>query len=93
MLLTWSSSFKRAFKKTVNTDPELKQKILNVMKQMEGDPFNPILRTHKLKGILDGCYASSIDYNYRIVFDFVKNPNSGETEILLIDIGTHDEVY
>jgi mRNA-degrading endonuclease YafQ of YafQ-DinJ toxin-antitoxin module len=27
------------------------------------------------------------------VFNFVENSESGEEEILLIDIGTHDEVY
>jgi mRNA-degrading endonuclease YafQ of YafQ-DinJ toxin-antitoxin module len=29
----------------------------------------------------------------RIVFDFVKNQVTSETEILLINIGTHEEVY
>jgi mRNA-degrading endonuclease YafQ of YafQ-DinJ toxin-antitoxin module len=34
-----------------------------------------------------------VTYDYRIVFEFVRNPDSGEEEILLVDIGTHDEVY
>jgi mRNA-degrading endonuclease YafQ of YafQ-DinJ toxin-antitoxin module len=34
-----------------------------------------------------------VDYDCRIVFNFVQNIESGEEEILLIDIGTHDEVY
>jgi hypothetical protein len=34
-----------------------------------------------------------VEYDCRIVFDFVDNPETGEEEILLIDIGSHDEVY
>lgn len=63
------------------------------MKLMENDPFDLLLKTHKLKGVLSNSFASSVDYNYRIIFDLVKNPDSGETELLLIEIGTHDEVY
>ncbi len=34
-----------------------------------------------------------MEYDCRIIFDFVNNDNLEEEEILLIDIGTHDEVY
>jgi len=63
------------------------------MNLLQENPFNPKLKTHKLKGILEGTLACSIDYDYRIIFDFVKNQTSDETEILLINIGTHEEVY
>jgi mRNA-degrading endonuclease YafQ of YafQ-DinJ toxin-antitoxin module len=63
------------------------------MKLLQQDPFLPKLKTHKLKGILEGNWACSVDYDLRIVFDFVKNQVTDETEILLINIGTHDEVY
>lgn len=36
--------------------------------------------------------ACTVEYDCRIVFDFVKFSNDGEEEILLIDIGRHDEV-
>ena len=51
-------------------------------------PFNPKLRTHKLTGRLEGLWAFSVSYDHRVIFKFLK-----EDEILLIDIGTHDEVY
>lgn len=57
------------------------------------DPFNPALRAHKLKGDLSGSWSMTVDYDCRIVFSFEKNQSYGEDEILLIDIGTHDEVY
>ncbi|WP_256875194.1 hypothetical protein [Nostoc sp. C052] len=50
------------------------------------------MQTHKLKGKLSGAWACSVDYDCHIVFNFVQNIESGEEEILLIDIGTHDEV-
>lgn len=91
--LNWSSSYKRAFKKTIKKDPLLRDRILAVMDLLQKDPFQPQLKTHKLKGILEGCWACSVEYNLRIVFDFVKNHVTDETEILLINIGTHEEVY
>lgn len=63
------------------------------MRLLQNDPFHNSLKTHKLKGVLDGSWACSVDYDLRIIFDFVKNPDTKETEILLIDIGSHEEVY
>jgi len=52
------------------------------------NPCNPRLKTHKLVGKLDGLWAFSVGYDYRVVFRFID-----AEEVLLIDIGTHDEVY
>jgi len=93
MILNWSSAYSRAFQKTTKNDPSLKDKILRAMRLIQQDPFAPALRTHKLKGDLEGNWACFIDYGLRIVFDFVKNPTMKETEILLMNIGTHEEVY
>jgi mRNA-degrading endonuclease YafQ of YafQ-DinJ toxin-antitoxin module len=57
------------------------------------DPFHPSLHSHKLKGELAGAWACSVDYENRILFEFVQNPESGEEEILLLTMGSHDEVY
>lgn len=53
------------------------------------DPFAQELRTHKLTGNLSGCWAFSVDKDRRVVFMFLKGKNS----VLLIDIGTNEEVY
>ncbi|WP_417914692.1 type II toxin-antitoxin system YafQ family toxin [Candidatus Electronema sp. JM] len=55
------------------------------------DAFHPLLRTHKLKGNLEGSWACSVAYDLRIVFSFVDY--AGSEAILLEAIGTHDEVY
>ncbi|HEY9823034.1 MAG TPA: type II toxin-antitoxin system YafQ family toxin [Candidatus Sericytochromatia bacterium] len=91
--LVLSSSFKRAFKSVVRKRPELQQQIEERLRLLAAEPFDPLLRTHKLKGQLSGAWSFSVEYDCRIVFNFVQNPESGEEEILLIDIGTHDEVY
>ena len=57
------------------------------------DTANPLLKTHKLHGELEGLFACSVEYDLRIVFDIVENSRTKEKEILLIDIGTHEEVY
>ncbi len=93
MILNWSSSFKRAFKKTIQKNPSQKEKFISTISLLQDDPFNQALKTHKLKGVLEGSFACSIDHDKRIIFDLVKNPSTGETEILLINIGSHDEVY
>ena len=55
--------------------------------------FAPQLETHKLKGKFSGLWACSVGYNLRIVFDFVKSKELEEDDILLLGMGTHDEVY
>lgn len=54
---------------------------------------NPELRSHNLKGDSSDRYSCSIDYRNRILFKFVINPESGEEEILLLTLGSHDDVY
>lgn len=91
--LVLTSSFKRAFKRLVRRQPELEQQIEERLAILTADPFDPLLQTHKLKGKLSGAWACSVEYDCRIVFNFAANPDSGAEEIVLIDIGTHDEVY
>jgi len=68
-------------------------RIEQALRQLAVGPFAPGLHTHKLKGQLAGTWACTARYDCRIVFEFVLNPESGEEEILLVDVGTHDEVY
>ncbi|WNZ23150.1 type II toxin-antitoxin system mRNA interferase toxin, RelE/StbE family [Leptolyngbya sp. NK1-12] len=93
MQLVWSSSFSRELKRLVRRNPQLRQPIEQTLEQLSTDPFHPSLQTHKLKGDLAEKWACSIDYSNRIVFRFVENSDSGEEEILLLALGSHDEVY
>lgn len=60
---------------------------------MEEDVFAPNLGTHKLSGKLDGFQSCSCGYDCRIVFSIEPNPESDGEVIVLLDIGTHNEVY
>jgi len=84
----WDQGFKRAYRKKVKNDAELKDRFWDVAALFVKDPFNPRLRTHKLTGKLEGLWAFSVDFDCRIIFKFLS-----KTEILMIDIGGHDEVY
>jgi mRNA interferase YafQ len=90
--LVWSKTFLRAYTTTIPRQPDLKPDIEAVLRLLVDDPFEPRLRTHKLKGQLEGTWACSIGYDMRLIFEFVNGAGK-EDEILLIEIGTHDEVY
>ena len=83
----------RALKGTVRRHPELRPRVERTLQQLAEDPFHPTLHSHKLKGEFAGAWACTVDYDNRILFAFVQNPQSGEEEILLLTMGTHDQVY
>jgi len=91
--LVWSSAFIRTFKRLVRQNPQLRSVIEQTLQQLAEDPFNPSLRSHKLKGDLADRWSCSIDYSNRILFKFVTNPDSNKEEILLLTLGSHDDVY
>jgi len=87
--VTFSSSFKKAFKKKIKNNKRLEQKFLKALKKFIDNPFSPQLRTHKLTGILKELWSFRIDYEIRVIFYFVENGKGA----VFIDIGRHDEVY
>jgi len=91
--LAWDSSFRRALKRATRNNPGLQERIFEVVSLLAIDAFSPSLKTHKLRGQLEGLWACSVDYDCRIVFAFEPEPETGEEIIILIDIGTHNEVY
>ena len=91
--LVLTLKFKRAFRKFVRRDARLQKRIEDTLMRMQEDVFAPSLGTHKLSGALEGLRACSCGYNCRIVFSIERNPAGGGEVIVLLDIGTHDEVY
>jgi mRNA interferase YafQ len=68
--------------------------LADIFEALQLDPFAPFLETHKLKGKFIGHWACSGGYDLRIVFIFVESETkNSEDDILLLNIGTHDEVY
>jgi len=58
-----------------------------VLRRFAVDPRDPLLRTHRLRGDLDGYWAFSVDDNLRVLFR-----RDGDLATL-VSMGTHDEVY
>jgi mRNA interferase YafQ len=92
MQVLWSNGFTRSFKKITKRNPQLKERIAEVLVLLADDPFNPSLKSHKLTGNLAGLWACSVAYDCRIVFEFSEE-EALEVFILLVNVGTHDDVY
>ncbi|HAI68043.1 MAG TPA: hypothetical protein DCM38_01240 [Gammaproteobacteria bacterium] len=86
-----SKVFIRSAKKVIKKSPQIIDDIEETLALLSEEAFYPSLKTHKLKGYLEGSWACSAGYDLRIVFEFVQH-NEAEA-ILLEDIGTHDDVY
>ena len=91
--LSWSNTFVRALRRVTRKSPEVGREVEITLKLLVQDPFAPQLKTHKLKGKLQGAWACNVSHDLRIIFDFVKSEEGGEDEIFLIEIGSHEEVY
>jgi len=77
----------------IKKNPEIESKIIDVLISLSFDPFSLSLKSHKLTGSLDGLWSCSVAYDCRIIFTFVKDEKSAESMIILLDIGSHEDVY
>lgn len=87
--LVWSAGFTRSAEKFIKNHPELRERFVSVLRDLENDPFQQHLKYHQLGGNLKGLKAVSITYSYRITLTIVVS----DKEIILLDVGSHDEVY
>ena len=86
-----STAFIRAARRHLKKHPQTADDLKATLLLLSEDAFDPRLKTHKLKGDLDGVWACSAAYDLRILFEIVEH---GQAEaILLLTMGTHDEVY
>jgi mRNA-degrading endonuclease YafQ of YafQ-DinJ toxin-antitoxin module len=93
MKLVSSNAFGKKYHKISISNKKAKISIDKTLRLMEEDIFHPLLQTHKLSGRLSEYWASICGYDCRIIFKFVKSNLSNDNVILLLNIGTHDEVY
>jgi mRNA-degrading endonuclease YafQ of YafQ-DinJ toxin-antitoxin module len=87
--LVWTAHFTRTARKFIKRHPELKKKVALVLRDLEKDPFQHHLDYHHLGGTQTGVQAVSITDSYRITLTVIIM----KKEIILLDIGSHDEVY
>ena len=90
-LLLRSSAFIRRATGLLKKNPQLSSDLQSTLDLPATDCFHPRLKTNKLKAELEGSWACSAGYDLRIAFKFVEY--GGAEAILLLTIGTHEEVY
>lgn len=88
-VITTPQGFLRQARRFFKKHPDLKPRFAKVISQLQDDPFQPGLALHPLSGRLSGCHAVSLTYSYRITLTLLITEN----EIILLDVGSHDEVY
>ena len=87
--LVLTSAFERRLRRFSKAHPELRPALAKTLRDLERDPFQAHLRLHRLRGELEGIYAVRVTYAYRITLTL----GLAEHEVVLLDIGTHDDVY
>jgi len=87
-VVTTAQSLRHA-RKFFRKHPDLKPRFGRVVRDLQSDPFAPQLALHPLSGKLAGLHAVSLTYSFRITLTLLVTEN----EIVLLDIGSHDEVY
>lgn len=87
--ITTSEKFLRQARKFFTKHPDLEPRFAAMVSALQLDPFQPSLGLHQLTGKLSGCHAVRLTYSYRITLTLLITGK----EIILLDIGSHDDVY
>ena len=87
--LIYPESYIRRARKFLKKHPEIHGQYRKTLELLELNPFHPSLRLHSLQGRMSSLSSVSINISYRIVIEFII---AGD-EILLVNIGKHDQVY
>jgi proteic killer suppression protein len=87
--LIYPESYVRRARKFLRRHPEILTQYRKTLELLQLNPFHPSLRSHALQGPLQGLWSISINICYRIVLQIMVREN----EILLINVGKHEEVY
>ena len=85
MKIEYSPKFVRQYRKLPIEIKLLAEKKEKIFRE---NPFDPRLRTHKLTGDLDTCWAFWLKFKCRITFEFL-----GGGLIYFHSVGPHDIVY
>ena len=80
--IVYKPSFLRQYRKLIESLREEAKEKIEIFRQ---DPSHPFLKTHKLKGSLKDFWSFSVNYQYRIIFQY-----EAQDKITLIAIDNHD---
>lgn len=84
MIINYHKTFKKNFKKQKNT---VQEKFWQKLEIFTEDQFHYSLNNHALTGNLKGWRSINITGDIRVHYEEIKNG------IVLMDIGSHSELY
>lgn len=84
MRLAFTPRFQRRARKLT---PLQRALLRAALRRFAKDPRDPVLRTHRLRGELDGYWAFAVDDDLRVLFRW------DDDLATLVTVGTHDEIY
>jgi proteic killer suppression protein len=87
--IIYTKSYLKRATKFARRHPDLLAQYEKVLKLLELNPFHPSLRLHRLSGSLSDLHSISINISYRITLEFLVE----DGKIILVNVGSHDEVY
>ena len=87
--IIYTKSYLKRATKFAKRHPDLLIQYKKALKLLELNPFHPSLRLHRLSGSLSDLHSISINISYRITLEFLIE----DGKIILVNVGSHDEVY
>jgi mRNA-degrading endonuclease YafQ of YafQ-DinJ toxin-antitoxin module len=87
--LVFTEQYARRAARFLKRHPEMEGVYAKALLLLEANPHHPSLRLHPLKGRLDGLHSVSINLSFRITLEMIMT----DKEIILINVGSHDDVY
>lgn len=87
--LIFTEAYDKIEKRFLKRHPDLLDRYHKTLALLEQDPFHPSLRLHSLERRLAGLHAVSITLQCRITLELELR----EREIILVNVGSHGEVY
>jgi mRNA-degrading endonuclease YafQ of YafQ-DinJ toxin-antitoxin module len=91
--LVFTRRFFRAYASCTKRSNARRKCVDGALTRLQINPRDPRLKTHRLKGTHEGQMACSCGYDCRIIFTIDSAPQSNAPKVILLDVGSHDEVY
>jgi mRNA-degrading endonuclease YafQ of YafQ-DinJ toxin-antitoxin module len=87
--LIYTDSYLKRAARFVKKHPELVPQYEKALKILEANPHHPSLRLHQLQGKLKHLHSIAINISFRITLEFYFS----DQEVILVNVGHHNEVY
>jgi mRNA-degrading endonuclease YafQ of YafQ-DinJ toxin-antitoxin module len=87
--LVFTAQYNRRAARFLRRHPDAAGQYAKTLKLLQANPHHPSLRLHALKGKLSGLHSVSINLSHWITLELLIT----KSQIVPINIGSHDEVY